>query len=198
MSILGRPSPARSVLLCIIFLIPLTLCIMLLIRLLYNFLCKKDKSLIKLRAISIIGILSFIITSFSYYYAEQFTYNVFWGALPYAMVSLFWGHGNGATYLLYMFRMESIFGETQYRVSKIVRMILYSMIIFVYLCQIYIVIFFICALEQCVDNKLALKHIYIANFIEIIFYCIFFCTRRIPIISNHSYCSENTDDGYND
>ena len=169
MSILGHPSPARLVLLSITFVIPLGLCTLLLLRLIYNFLFKSDKSYFRLRAISIIGTLSFIITLFFYYYAEQSTYDVFWGAVPYAMVSLFWGQGNAATYLLYMFRMESIFGDTQYKVSKVVRIILYSMIIFVYLCQLYIVVFFICALQEHIDTELALKHIYITNFIEIIF-----------------------------
>ena len=189
MSFLAESSVGRSVLLSILFVIPFITVISLLVRLLYNFVFSNDgKSLIRVQVVSVICILSFSITLFCYYFAEMFTYNVFWTALPYAMVSLFWGHGNAATYLLFMFRMKRIFGQTTYRSSNLIYAILYSMIAFVYLCQIYIVIFLICVLEQCTNPTVAFRHINIANAIEIIFQLILsitliiiFCRKLLSI-----------------
>ena len=117
MTIIAEVSPAHTGLLSVIFLIPLLLCFVVLTKLSYDFLWNHQKRKLskKFAIIALVAIVSFCITLFCYYYAEVVHYDVFWGALPYAMVSLFWGHGNAATYILFVERMKAIFGSSVYK-----------------------------------------------------------------------------------
>ena len=127
----------------------------------------KKKIHLRFRIISICGISFFIITLFCYFYAETFTFSVVWGFEPYALVSLFWGHGNLFSYLLYVQRINTAFAKTSYNASKRTFILLYCGIFFVYFCQLYIVLFFFLGFYGAISLELMSLQLNIANDIEI-------------------------------
>jgi len=151
----------------IVHFIPLVICILLTTIMLYNFVVTKDKIIGHLKVLAIIGVCAFNTTLFCYWYSEQYNYDIFWGHISYAMVSLFWGQGNGATYLLLVSRMKLIFGKSQYKSSPVVYYALFAMIAFVYVCQLSIAIALILIFEAHIGFDGGIEFVNWVNAIEI-------------------------------
>ena len=128
---------------------------------------KKHPMRLKFKILSIVGISFFIITISCYINADIFNYNVFWGVEAYAFVSLFWGHGNLFSYLLFAQRIHTIFGRTQFAASWRTYLVLYFGIFFLFFCQVYIVIFFFLGFYGLLDLEIVHLHLNIANNSEI-------------------------------
>ena len=155
----GGQDVGRWTLLMFIFFIPLLICMSLSLVMIWHFIFAKDKIFMHLKALSIIGVCAFCTTLFCYWYSEQWNYHFQWAHLSYAMVSLFWGQGNAAVYLLLLSRMRLIFHRSAYKSSRLVYMVFIFMIGFVYICQLYIAIMFICVLEGIVSLEIGIHHI---------------------------------------
>ena len=164
-------SAGHIVLYTLLFLIPITICIGLLAKLIYHFMKnteKIQKIKRKFKILSLLSITSFICTLLCYFIADGFQYDVFWQHESYAMTSFFWGHGNATAYILFVERIKTAFGQTQFNPSNAVYTYFHICIAFVYLCQMYIVVFLFLMFDTDIDPNIALLQINIVNGIEII------------------------------
>eukprot|EP01083_Nonionella_stella_P083249 230114_1 len=159
--------PSHIVLHIFLNMVPIILSLVLLISLIYHFATHKKKIRMELKLTAVVGIVSFISTLSCYFVADGFQYDVFWGRESYAMVSLFWGHGNASAYLLFVQRIKTVFGPTQHNPSHLVYIFFYVCIFLVYFCQMYIVVFLLLLLDSDIDPQFALNNINIANAFEI-------------------------------
>jgi len=172
MGIVNDPTSGWHITLYVIlFITPTIICFGLLSKLVFDFAqnTKSAKKIqIKLKALSIAALSSFICTLICYFIADGFQYNIFWAHESYAMVSFFWGHGNAFAYLLFIERIKTAFGKTKFNPNQKVYAYFYVMIASVYFCQMYIVLFLFLMFEGAIIADVALMHINIVNGTEIL------------------------------